>query len=1031
MDCGLFTWGKRSRSPSISRGYFTCGFPPFSAEDLPTEAGMEIEFLHNRVKMAQEHLLRLEQQHSKWCDGVNGAFLSMQELCEAVLKNGTGGRAWRPPSSIGTSQDRSLVPEYSTGSFERMGGSFEMQERLSSNQLFRGALVRPTLQPFVPEVDRGTTPRCDSKLSSPKDGSEYGMMDDGRCSERSASSMRSLVEGADSLLNLKYDPPARQEIQTVQEQGESREDAAMNGSTQGVIQASEAGSSLFRQLSPRIYGNSSGGSPSSPSMYGLPTSISGMLPMTADDNMRPGAQSLRTGGELRKYLDFSAGILVTLNFFFMCWELQWEGENLGALMGLAGYRPQDLLALRGLEVVFSFLFQIELALRVYADRWDFLFQLANWFDAVLVLNSFVEMYIFFVYTLQGHQDYFLEMTFRGVATLRTIRIMRAMRLFRGLRLLLKACHAFLPTLAWSMVLLGVIMSTSGLLVGRMLQYFIAEEDEELEDRIWVWNRYGTAYRSIYTLYEITFAGNWPSNVRPILEKVSHFFVLFFVLYITIVVFAAIRVITAVFLKDTLDAAQNDADHQLAENLKKRAQYVTKLEREKVLPEVPTATVGGKTAPKSMGEKESKDLARYLDLSLSIFNKLRVLGVEMDLLDLVKKEDGSINGDRFSIHTSPNRASTGLRYARLMMNLLVWSERDERPLPEDSVPCNKLSLLDYVESIIQEGCGCHTPHAVLLAWDFYGKAFGFSPHGGHFGRAKRLASRCTSQAVGGRVEAPLFSKEVMNALECMVLDPFLNLGARVAAGKLRLCVQSSTRYDDVLNTPLKAWEWVRKRGELEIVGIRSKAVRGKNRPRLWIASTMGVTPSGDTWLKTLVELLLRMHGEDWRQDDHTGKLVSRDGKKVYQSPARMDADVSILKSTLLDNLGVSGAIGVKASEIESMRWHGAKATLVTVMQHLNISPRVVRFVGDWGSKDESMADLYLREAQLMTLSAQQDALKFLRLGGSVVGLEGQGIATNPTTQDGESLNLDETVESMAKMDEVSMKPADVAEVFFDE
>ena len=31
------------------------------------------------------------------------------------------------------------------------------------------------------------------------------MMDDGRCSERSASSMRSLVEGADSLLNLKYD----------------------------------------------------------------------------------------------------------------------------------------------------------------------------------------------------------------------------------------------------------------------------------------------------------------------------------------------------------------------------------------------------------------------------------------------------------------------------------------------------------------------------------------------------------------------------------------------------------------------------------------------------------------------------------------------------------------------------------------------------------------------------------------------------------------------------------------------------------
>ena len=45
------------------------------------------------------------------------------------------------------------------------------------------------------------------------------------------------------------------------------------------------------------------------------------------------------------------------------------------------------------------------------------------------------------------------------------------RLFRGLRLLLKACHAFLPTLGWSMVLLGVIMSTSAsgsMKLGRVL-----------------------------------------------------------------------------------------------------------------------------------------------------------------------------------------------------------------------------------------------------------------------------------------------------------------------------------------------------------------------------------------------------------------------------------------------------------------------------------------------------------------------------------------------------------------------------------
>ena len=86
-------------------------------------------------------------------------------------------------------------------------------------------------------------------------------------------------------------------------------------------------------------------------------------------------------------------------------------------------------------------------------------------------------------------------------------------------------------------------------------------------------------------------------------------------------------------------------------------------RNAVIPDVPTVTVGGRAKPRSMGEKESKDLARYLEISLRIFSRLRLMGIEMDLLDLVKKEDGSINEDRFSILTSPNKASTGLRYAR--------------------------------------------------------------------------------------------------------------------------------------------------------------------------------------------------------------------------------------------------------------------------------------------------------------------------------------------------------------------------------
>lgn len=542
---------------------------------------MEIELLRARAKMAQDQLLRLEQHHGKWCDGVQGAFHSMQELCDELLKlravpsavasSSLGSPSLARPSPQHFAQEVSLVPGH---------GSVE-----AAPDLFRGTFaVRPTLQPRVPLDEELTMPRPKSiDASSSRTSSkgyrswemEYTMGHDAESviGVASEDSMKGSESGT-SLLNLQYDPPKTDKdvAPPLDEKGESRE-VSVSGQGESSLDTEGVRSKLFRQLSPSLYGGSGSPSWSEAITHGIST----LLPMDEDLRHQSTLTALKTDGRLRKHLDQAAGLLVTLNFFFMCWELEWEGHNLGAEMGIPGLQPHPLLAIRWTEMVFSFLFLIELLLRVYADRWEFLHQFANWFDTALVLNSLADMYIFFATLFGSPPSYVSETVFRAIATLRTIRIMRAMRLFRGLRLLLKACHAFLPTLAWSMVLLGVIMSMSGLLVGRLLQYFIAEEQEELEDRIWVWKRYGTAYRSIYTLYEITFAGNWPSNVRPILEKVSHTFVIFFLFYITVVVFAAIRAITAVFLKDTLDAAHNDAEHQLAEGLKKKAQYVSKLE----------------------------------------------------------------------------------------------------------------------------------------------------------------------------------------------------------------------------------------------------------------------------------------------------------------------------------------------------------------------------------------------------------------------------------------------------------------------
>ena len=69
----------------------------------------------------------------------------------------------------------------------------------------------------------------------------------------------------------------------------------------------------------------------------------------------------------------------------------------------------------------------------------------------------------------------------------------------------KACESFVTSLLWSMVLLLIFMIVGALVIGNFLQDFVKDPREDLLDREWVWQHYGTAYRSWLTLYELTFA----------------------------------------------------------------------------------------------------------------------------------------------------------------------------------------------------------------------------------------------------------------------------------------------------------------------------------------------------------------------------------------------------------------------------------------------------------------------------------------------------------------------------------------------
>lgn len=96
----------------------------------------------------------------------------------------------------------------------------------------------------------------------------------------------------------------------------------------------------------------------------------------------------------------------------------------------------------------------------------------------------------------------------------------------------------------------------------------------------------------------------------------------------------------------------------------------------------------------------------------------------------------------------------------------------------------------MELLSQKEVGARTLQAFLYSVDFYAKALGFSVGGGHFQRAKRMALRYSQMNRTDRKGAPMFTRATMIALEKITCDPLVQVAQRVAAGKLRLCIQAS-------------------------------------------------------------------------------------------------------------------------------------------------------------------------------------------------------------------------------------------------
>merc|ERR1712048_1412466 len=132
------------------------------------------------------------------------------------------------------------------------------------------------------------------------------------------------------------------------------------------------------------------------------------------------------------------------------------------------------------------------------------------------------------------------------------------------------------SLIWGLVLVSILICACGIVLTEIVQGLIEDEAMSLETRRWAYTHFGTTSHACWTLFESTLTGSWVRFSRRTIDELSVLFAIFWVLYIIFVNFAVIRIISAMFLKQTMAVANADAESLAIAANKRMNQYCEEL-----------------------------------------------------------------------------------------------------------------------------------------------------------------------------------------------------------------------------------------------------------------------------------------------------------------------------------------------------------------------------------------------------------------------------------------------------------------------
>eukprot|EP00746_Dinoflagellata_sp_MGD_P010847 gnl/MRDRNA2_/MRDRNA2_122547_c0_seq1.p1 gnl/MRDRNA2_/MRDRNA2_122547_c0~~gnl/MRDRNA2_/MRDRNA2_122547_c0_seq1.p1 ORF type:complete len:682 (-),score=145.22 gnl/MRDRNA2_/MRDRNA2_122547_c0_seq1:33-2021(-) len=345
---------------------------------------------------------------------------------------------------------------------------------------------------------------------------------------------------------------------------------------------------------------------------------------------------VRTRIVTNDWFDIVMGLLIIANAIIMGIQLEMKGERTSLLLQGRTQEAEEYDDKRetfsNFEGFFTVVFTLELFLRLYVFRCRFFRESMNLIDVVVVTTSVLDLF-------GGGSEVNLTAArlIRMARIVRVLRVMRIANLVRSLRILVKTISSSVGALGWSMVLLAVIETIAALFLCQVLGDYITDESKPAATRKLLYRYFGDTSRSLLTMFEITLGG-WSKVGRPIIEEVHPAFCVFFVFYVAGVSFAVMKVITAVFLRETLQVANNDDEMMIAEKMRQKNKYMEKIKQ--LFQQADSSGDGNVTWEEFSGILDDPKIKTWL----------AVLELEVQevagLFHLIDNGDGAISFDEF-------------------------------------------------------------------------------------------------------------------------------------------------------------------------------------------------------------------------------------------------------------------------------------------------------------------------------------------------------------------------------------------------